>query len=63
MNLQTFDSKNEVASYLKESFFDEYFQDIAQVYLMSWLRGSIISQLISSTPCLLTPLAFWWMYA
>lgn len=32
MNLQTFDSKNEVASYLKESFFDEYFQDIAQSF-------------------------------
>ena len=32
MNLQTFDSKNEVASYVKESFFDEYFQDIAQSF-------------------------------
>jgi hypothetical protein len=32
MNLQTFDSKKEVASYLKESFFDEYFQDIAQSF-------------------------------
>lgn len=31
-NLQTFDSKNEVASYLKESFFDEYFQDIAESF-------------------------------
>ncbi|MDH1068766.1 hypothetical protein N5B96_04570 [Acinetobacter johnsonii] len=32
MNLQTFDSKNEVASYVKESFFDEYFQDIAKSF-------------------------------
>jgi len=32
MNLQTFDSKNEVASYVKESFFDEYFQDIAESF-------------------------------
>lgn len=32
MNLQTFDSKNEVASYIKESFFDEYFQDIAETF-------------------------------
>ena len=32
MNLQTFDSKNEVASYIRESFFDEYFQDIAQSF-------------------------------
>ena len=32
MNLQTFDSKNEVASYVKESFFDEYFQDIAETF-------------------------------
>lgn len=31
-NLQTFDSKNEVASYVKESFFDEYFQDIAESF-------------------------------
>ncbi|WP_419820404.1 hypothetical protein [Acinetobacter sp.] len=32
MNLQTFDSKNEVASYVKQSFFDEYFQDIAESF-------------------------------
>lgn len=32
MNLQTFDSKKEVASYVKESFFDEYFQDIAESF-------------------------------
>lgn len=32
MNLQTFDSKNEVASYVKGSFFDEYFQDIAESF-------------------------------
>lgn len=32
MNLQTFDSKKEVARYLKESFFDEYFQDIAESF-------------------------------
>ncbi|WP_151801465.1 hypothetical protein [Acinetobacter guillouiae] len=32
MNLQTFDSKNEVASYVKNSFFDEYFQDIAESF-------------------------------
>lgn len=32
MNLQTFDSKNEVASYVKESFFNEYFQDIAESF-------------------------------
>lgn len=31
-NLQTFDSKNEVASYVKKSFFDEYFQDIAESF-------------------------------
>ncbi|MFV5374268.1 hypothetical protein [Acinetobacter calcoaceticus] len=32
MNLQTFDSKNEVADYVKNSFFDEYFQDIAESF-------------------------------
>ncbi len=32
MNLQSFDSKNEVAGYIKQSFFDEYFQDIAESF-------------------------------
>lgn len=32
MNLQTFDSKNEVAQYIKNSFFDEYFQDISKSF-------------------------------
>lgn len=32
MNLQTFNSKNELASYVKESFFDDYFQDIAESF-------------------------------
>ncbi|WP_151717173.1 hypothetical protein [Acinetobacter sp. TUM15071] len=32
MNLQTFDSKNEVAKYIKSSFFDEYFQDISKSF-------------------------------
>ncbi|MCG5266906.1 hypothetical protein MCL27_17945 [Acinetobacter pittii] len=32
MNLQSFDSKNEVASYIKKSFFDEYFEDITQSF-------------------------------
>lgn len=31
-NLQAFDSKKEVANYIKESFFDEYFQDIAESF-------------------------------
>lgn len=31
-NLQTFDTKNEVSNYIKDSFFDEYFQDIAQSF-------------------------------
>lgn len=32
MNLQTFDSKNEVANYIKNSFFDEYFEDIVESF-------------------------------
>ena len=32
MNLQTFESKNEVANYIKTSFFDEYFEDIAEAF-------------------------------
>src|SRR5690606_35521766 len=31
-NLQTFDNKGEVSNYIKNSFFDEYFQDIAQSF-------------------------------
>ena len=31
-NLQTFDTKGEVSNYIKNSFFDEYFQDIAQSF-------------------------------
>ena len=32
MNLQSFYSKDEVASYIKDSFFDEYFEDIAESF-------------------------------
>lgn len=32
MNLQSFDSRSEVANYIKESFFDEYFDDIAETF-------------------------------
>lgn len=32
MNLQSFDSRNEAASYVKESFFAEYFDDIADAF-------------------------------
>lgn len=32
MNLQSFDSKSEVANYIKKSFFDEYFEDIIQSF-------------------------------
>lgn len=32
MNLQSFDSRNEVSSYIKESFFAEYFDDIADAF-------------------------------
>lgn len=32
MNLQTFNSQNEVADFIKNSFYDEYFKDIAQSF-------------------------------
>lgn len=58
MNLQTFDSKNEVASYVKESFFDEYFQDIAESF--NELVGgdqSLANSLVQRHSCL-HPLPF-----
>lgn len=32
MNLQSFDNKNEISSYIKGSFFDDYFKDIEQSF-------------------------------
>lgn len=58
MNLQTFDSKNEVASYVKESFFDEYFQDIAESF-NELVEGdqSLANSLVQRHACL-HPLPF-----
>ncbi|WP_343594841.1 hypothetical protein [Acinetobacter sp.] len=58
MNLQTFDSKNEVASYIKESFFDEYFQDIAESF-NEWVKEdqSLANSLVQRHACL-HPLPF-----
>lgn len=58
MNLQTFDSKNEVATYIRESFFDEYFQDIAQSFneLVKENR-SLANSLVQRHACL-HPLPF-----
>ena len=58
MNLQTFDSKNEVASYVKESFFDEYFQDIAETFNeLVKEDNSLADSLIQRHACL-HPLTF-----
>lgn len=32
MNLQSFGSKDEVANYIKNSFYDKYFEDISQSF-------------------------------
>ncbi|EOR07612.1 hypothetical protein [Acinetobacter genomosp. 15BJ] len=58
MNLQTFDSKNEVASYVKESFFDEYFQDIAESFNeLAKEDNSLANSLVQRHACL-HPLPF-----
>jgi hypothetical protein len=58
MNLQTFDSKNEIASYVKESFFDEYFQDIAESFNELIGRDqSLANSLVQRHACL-HPLPF-----
>lgn len=58
MNLQTFDSKNEVASYVKESFFDEYFQDIAESFNeLAKEDNSLADSLVQRHACL-HPLPF-----
>ncbi len=58
MNLQTFDSKNEVASYVKESFFDEYFQDIAESFNeLVKENNSLADSLVQRHACL-HPLPF-----
>lgn len=58
MNLQTFDSKNEVASYVKESFFDEYFQDIAESFNeLAKKDNSLADSLVQRHACL-HPLPF-----
>lgn len=58
MNLQTFDSKNEVASYVKQSFFDEYFQDIAESFNeLVKENNSLADSLVQRHACL-HPLPF-----
>lgn len=58
MNLQTFDSKNEVAKYLKESFFDEYFQDIAESFNELVKEDQKIANLLIQRHACLHPLPF-----
>jgi hypothetical protein len=58
MNLQTFDSKNEVADYVKNSFFDEYFQDIADSFNeLARDNQSLANSLVQRHACL-HPLPF-----
>lgn len=58
MNLQTFDSKNEVASYVKESFFDEYFQDIAESFNELVKEDQSLANLLVQRHACLHPLPF-----
>lgn len=58
MNLQTFDSKNEVANYLKDSFFDEYFQDIAESFNELIKEDQILANSLVQRHACLHPLPF-----
>ena len=58
MNLQTFDSKNEVASYVKESFFDEYFQDIAESFNELVKEDNSLAESLVQRHACLHPLPF-----
>ena len=58
MNLQTFDSKNEVASYVKESFFDEYFQDIAESFNELVKEDQLLANSLVQRHACLHPLPF-----
>lgn len=58
MNLQTFDSKKEVASYLKESFFDEYFQDIAESFNQLVKEDQTLADSLIQRHACLHPLPF-----
>lgn len=58
MNLQTFDSKKELASYLKESFFDEYFQDIAESFNELVKEDNSLAEALIQRHAYLHPLPF-----
>ena len=58
MNLQTFDSKKELASYLKESFFDEYFQDIAESFNELVKEDNSLAEALIQRHACLHPLPF-----
>lgn len=58
MNFQTFDSKKEVASYLKESFFDEYFQDIAESFNELVKEDNSLAEALIQRHACLHPLPF-----
>lgn len=58
MNLQSFDSKKEVASYIKDSFFDEYFQDIAESFNELVKKDQKIANSLIQRHACLHPLPF-----
>ena len=58
MNLQTFNTKNEVASYVKNSFFDEYFEDIAESFNELVKEDTSLAESLIQRHAYLHPLPF-----
>jgi len=58
MNLQSFDSKNEVSEFIKHSFFDEYFEDLAKSFNELITQDASQADLLIQRHAYLHPLPF-----
>ncbi|MCM1959100.1 hypothetical protein NCZ17_06900 [Acinetobacter modestus] len=58
MNLHTFDSKNEISSFIKDSFFNDYFEDIAESFNELIQNDKIEADSLVNRHAILHPLPF-----
>ena len=58
MNLQSFDSKNEISEFIKNSFFDEYFEDLAESFNELIKQNTSQADLLVHRHAYLHPLPF-----
>ncbi|MBP2543196.1 hypothetical protein [Acinetobacter guillouiae] len=58
MNLHTFDSKNEISSFIKDSFFNDYFEDIAESFNELIQKDKIEADSLVNRHAILHPLPF-----